>query len=123
MIRIAIFTTGKAGRRILDLLKCLENVEVAYFVDNNANQYTGRIESIRIVSLSKIKKEIDEGRVDFIVVPSDRMISYGLREYTLQLDNTGIRQYKIIPSQITRKEQIENDDVRAMKELHSLSEL
>lgn len=68
MIRIAIFTAGKAGKRILDIIRHLKNIEVKYFVDNNANRYADYIENIRIVSPYTIKKEIDTDKVDFILV-------------------------------------------------------
>lgn len=114
MIRTAIFTAGKAGKRILDILRRLENIEVKYFVDNNANRYADYIENIRIVSPYTIKKELDMGKIDFILVPSDRIISYGLREYTAQLDSLKIMKYKIIPSWMIRKEIIDDSDVKKM---------
>lgn len=115
MKRIAIFTAGNAGKKIYQLVKSIEDVEVVCFVDNNANLYAKLLEEIPIVSPYKLKKIMSEESVDCLLVPSDRMISYGLKEYTAQLDELEIDRYKIVPSYMIRKTDIVDDDIEKIK--------
>lgn len=117
MIKAAIFTAGKAGKRILEIIKNIDTVEVQCFVDNNANLYAEEIDGIGIISPVRLKKRIEAGETDLVLVPSDRMISFGLREYTAQLDKLGITAYKIIPAWITRKPQIGEKDIILVEEI------
>lgn len=117
MIKAAIFTAGKVGRRILEIVKKLEDVRVEYFIDNNANMYGRRIDDIGIISPYRAKKKMDQGEIELVLVPSDRIISFGLREYTDQLDKLGITQYKIIPAWITRKQEVEEGDAARVWEI------
>lgn len=117
MVRIAIFTAGNSGKRILELCKKMDNVIICAFVDNNANLYAKTIESIPIISPYKIKYLIEKGEIDFVIVPSDRMISYGLREHINQLNKLNIKKYKILPSWLIRKPRIEKDDVNIASDI------
>lgn len=114
MYKIAIFTAGKAGERIYDVCRKIEDVEVVAFVDNIANLYANRIEEIPIVSPFKLKRMVMTSDINLVLVPSHRMISYGLREHTLQLDKLNIDCYKIVPSWIIRKDEIEDNDIQRM---------
>lgn len=117
MIKISIFTSGKSGQKLYKYCKKISSVQVISFVDNNANLYAKKIEGIPVISPYMLRNQMQSGDIDMVLVPSDRMVSYGLREYTLQLDNLDIRKYKIIPAYLTKKEDFSDIDVKQMEEI------
>lgn len=117
MYDVAIFTAGKAGKRIYEMCRLAQNVQIKCFVDNNANLYGETIGSLKIVSPFCLKKMMDLKELDFVLVPSDRMISFGLRDFIQQLEKLEIEKYKIVPSCMIRKRQIENRDIEQFKEI------
>lgn len=122
MCNVAIFTTGKAGRRIYEMCRLTETVSIKCFIDNNANLYGKTIEEVRIVSPYCLKRMIEEKEIDFVLVPSDRMVSFGLRDFTLQLEKLKIEKYKIVPFYLTVKEHLESKDIEHFKEIIHNSE-
>ena len=117
MKNVAIFTAGKAGQRIFSLCEQMEDVNVSFFVDNNPNLYALDICGVSIISPYKLKKYIETKNIDLILVPSDRMVSFGLREYTNQLDKLGVEKYKIVPSWMIRKKEIDKEDIKQLQEI------
>jgi FlaA1/EpsC-like NDP-sugar epimerase len=115
--KVGIFTAGKAGKRIFDLCREIADIQIIAFIDNNANLYANTYEGIPIISPYKLKKMVLQHEVEMVLVPSDRMISYGLREYTQQLDSLDITCYKIVPSWIIKKQSIETEDILKVNEL------
>lgn len=117
MYNIAIFTAGNIGKRIFELIKNIAGVNILAFVDNNANLYAKKINQTKIISPYSLKKRILNKEIDFVLVPSHKMYSAGLREYILQLERLGIENYKVVPSWVARKERIDEHDVAIMKHL------
>ena len=115
MIRVGIFTAGKSGKRIYELCQKVKEVEVIAFADNNPNLYSKNVYGTIIISPYRMKKMIDEQSIDMLLVPSDRMVSYGLREYVNQLQDLQINKYKIMPSWIVRKPEIEEEDIKVVE--------
>lgn len=116
-MKIAIFTAGNDGKRLYEILQMIEDVEVTAFVDNNANLYGKMVKDIPVISIYRLKQYLEEKKLDMLLVPSSRMVSYGLEEYLNQLNSLGIEAYKIVPAYYCKNVELNPVDFMKLKEL------
>lgn len=117
-MKLAIFTAGNDGKKLYEIIKKIRNAKVLYFVDNNPNLLGKKIcDNKKIISPYLLKKYIDNKIIDMVLLPSTRMISFGLEEYINQLEGLNIYQYKIVPSYVLRKRNLEESDYKKLEEI------
>ena len=116
-MKVAIFSAGNEGKKVYEVLKEIKTLDIVCFVDNNANLLGKERCNIGIISPYLLKKKLDMGELDTVLIPSTRMISYGLEEFVNQLEKLGIRNYKIVPAYYLRKHELDVADYKKLEDM------
>lgn len=114
-MNVAIFPAGQDGKKLYLILQQLKDVEVSAFVDNAPCEEKGRINSklfIPVITPEEAKNQMEEGKVEALLVSSVKVLSHFLDDILRQLERLGISNYYIVPAYIFRKKQLEQDDLR-----------
>lgn len=115
MINVAIFPAGQSGKKLVNLLKQMGDIDALYLVDNNPNMYGKEYNGVVIVSPYKMSREYKAGKIDMVLLTSDNMLSHFLDDLVRQLESLQVDKYKVIPSTFTRKNELDDKEKQDLK--------